>query len=83
MSTYLTLGTVEGVDGLFPASVLLGSSRQTVLLIQVKLEPHCQSIQLSLLNDGQPDLLNLPGAQTFQLLQVTKHVTLKAEATHL
>lgn len=46
-----TLGAVDGVDGLLPAGVLLGSGGQAVLLIQVELEPHGQSIQLPLLDD--------------------------------
>lgn len=66
-----TLGAVDGVDGLLPTGVLLGSSGQTVLLIQVELEPHDQSIQLPLLSDRQSDLLYLLGAQPFQFLQVT------------
>lgn len=67
-----TLGAVDWVDGLLPAGVLLGSSRQTVLLIQVELEPHGQSIQLPLLNDRQAEPLDLPGGESFQLLQVKK-----------
>ena len=67
----LTLGAVDRIDGLFPAGVLLRPSRQTALLIQVELEPHGQSIQLPLLDDGQVELLNLPGAQALQVLQVT------------
>lgn len=66
-----TLGAVDRVDGLLPTGVLLGSSRQTVLLIQVELEPHSQSVQLPLLSDRQADLLNLLGAQPLQFLQVT------------
>lgn len=66
-----TLGAVDRVDGLLPTGVLLGSSRQTVLLIQVELEPHSQSVQLPLLSDRQADLLSLLGAQPLQFLQVT------------
>lgn len=64
-----TLGAVDWVDGLLPAGVFLGSSGQTILLIQVQLEPHSQSIQLPLLNDRQAQLLDLPGGESFQLLQ--------------
>lgn len=66
-----TCGAVDRVDGLLPARVLLGPSGQTALLVQVQLEPHGQSIQLSLLGDGQADPLNLSGAQALQLLEVT------------
>lgn len=59
---------MDRVDGLLPAGVLLRSSRQTALLIQVELEPHSKSIQLPLLNYRQADLLDLPGAQALQLL---------------
>lgn len=65
----LTLGAVDGVDGLLPAGVLLGSCGQTVVLVQVELEPHSQSVQLPLLGDGQSQPLHRPGAQTLQLLQ--------------
>lgn len=68
---HLTLDAVVRVDGLLPAGVLLGSSGQTALLVQVELEPHSQSIQLPLLSDEQADLLNLPGGQSLQFLQVT------------
>lgn len=68
---HLTLDAVVRVDGLLPAGVLLGSSGQTALLVQVELEPHSQSIQLPLLSDEQVDLLNLPGGQSLQFLQVT------------
>lgn len=70
----LTLGTVDRVDGLLPAGVLLGSSGQTALLIQVELEPDSQSVQLPLLNHRQTDLLDLPGAQTLQFLCVLNTV---------
>lgn len=67
-----TLGAVDRVDGLFPTGVFLGSGRQTILLIQVELEPHSESVQLPLLNDGQAEPLDLPGGESFQFLQV-KH----------
>lgn len=67
-----TLGVVDRVDGLFPTGVFLGSSRQTILLIQVELEPHSESVQLPLLNDRQAEPLDLPGGESFQFLQV-KH----------
>lgn len=67
-----TLGAVDRVDGLFPTGVFLGSGGQTILLIQVELEPHSESVQLPLLNDGQAEPLDLPGGESFQFLQV-KH----------
>ncbi|MEQ2205028.1 hypothetical protein XENOCAPTIV_023362 [Xenoophorus captivus] len=69
---HLTHCTVDRVDGLFPAGVLLRSSRQTVLLVQMELEPHSKSIQFSFQSDRQPDLPNFPGAQAFQFLQVSE-----------
>lgn len=68
---------MDGVDGLLPAGVLLGSGRQTALLVQVELEPHSQSIQLPPLSDRQADLLELPGAQPLQFLRVTNTTQLK------
>lgn len=67
----LTLAAVDWVDGLLPACVLLRSSGKTVLLVQVQLEPNGQRVQLSLLCDGQQHVLDLPGAQTLQLLHTT------------
>lgn len=67
-----TFGAVDWVDGLLPAGVFLGSSRQTILLIQVKLEPDSKSVQLPLLNDRQAEALHLPGGESFQLLQVKR-----------
>jgi len=77
----LTVGAVDWVDGLLPAGVLLRSSGQTALLIQVELEPHSQSVQLPLPSDRQADLLNLPGAQPLQFLQVTNTRRLKRKDT--
>lgn len=72
-----TLGAVDRVDGLLPAGVLLRSSGQTALLVQVELEPNGQSVQLALLSDGQVDPPNLPGAQPLQLLQIADTAGLK------
>lgn len=68
----LTHPAVNRIDGLFPAGVFMWSSGQTVLLIQMQLEPDSQGIQLSFQSDGQPDLPNLPGAQAFQFLHVSE-----------
>lgn len=64
-----TLGAVDRVDGLFPTGVFLGSGRQTILLIQVELEPHSESVQLPLLNDREAEPPDLPGGETFQFLK--------------
>lgn len=77
-----TLGAVDRVDGLFPTGVFLGSGRQTILLIQVELEPHSESVQLPLLNDREAEPLDLPGGETFQFLKYrNRNITAKITKT--
>ena len=69
---HLTQWALDGVDGLLPARLLLWGRGQTVVLIQMQLEPHSQGVQYALLGHCQIQPAHVSGAQTLQLLWKVK-----------
>lgn len=74
-----TIRDLDRVDGLLPAGVLLRSSGQAVVFVQVQLEPHGQGIKLTLLVDRQTDPLDLPGGEALQFLDVSLSISIRAK----